>query len=257
MTAVERLYILLCGYEVIPKSVSTLGHGQNFMICAPICVYVLKTSSGWIMLDTGLDPFYISNQKNRAKYFYDYGVTPPIIRKGHDLEGLLAQIGIGLDDISQVVISHLHYDHSGYIKKLPNAVIHMQEAEYTYAMECKEYGYFTEDFASDDISWCSHNGDWSLCPGLDLLATCGHTPGHQSAIVTLPWSGKKILTFDAGDLRENFTNEMLPGVTYDAEAALASIQRINTLAQRFNAELILFHDPQEIQKLPLVPNFLA
>jgi hypothetical protein len=43
MTSIRRLYILLCGYEVIPKTISTRDKGGRFILSQPICAYLLDT----------------------------------------------------------------------------------------------------------------------------------------------------------------------------------------------------------------------
>ena len=56
MTSVRKLYVLLCGYEILPKTVSTKDRGADFILSEPISVYLLDTESGWIMIDAGVDP---------------------------------------------------------------------------------------------------------------------------------------------------------------------------------------------------------
>ncbi|MBS1089920.1 N-acyl homoserine lactonase family protein [Gluconobacter wancherniae] len=253
--AVERLYVILCGYEVVPKSICVAGGNPNFMLCVPICTYLLKTSLGWVLLDTGFDPRHIAADQDRNRNFDAHGVTPPIIRAGHDLADQLASLGLSRSDIEHVVISHLHYDHSGYIKHLPDAIVHVQKSEYEHAMSCDTFGYMRADYDSDAVRWQFHMGDWSLVDGLDFIATPGHTPGHQSAIVTLAQSGSFILTFDAGDLMENFAREVPPGSAFDTQLALQSIWRIRRLADEGKMQLMLFHDPEQIQQIRLLPAF--
>jgi N-acyl homoserine lactone hydrolase len=92
-------------------------------------------------------------------------------------------------------------------------------------------------------------------PGLTLLSTPGHTPGHQSAVVELPRSGTCVLPFDAGDLQENFDLEILPGESVDDVAAMASILRLKAVTAQSAGRMILFHDPVAIQQLRLAPEF--
>ena len=89
--------------------------------------------------------------------------------------------------------------------------------------------------------------------GLEGLLTAGHTPGHQSFAVELPHGGSKILTCDAGDLWENFAEEIAPGETAAPDEALPSIRRLKRIAAERRAELILLHDPNLVQTLRLAP----
>lgn len=105
------------------------------------------------------------------------------------------------------------------------------------------------------MDWQLLDGDRELMPGLTLLSTPGHTPGHQSAVVTLPSGAAYALVFDAGDLSENFALEILPGSTTEDAEALASIRRLKRMAAETGAELFLFHDPVFIQRAKLAPEY--
>jgi N-acyl homoserine lactone hydrolase len=87
-----------------------------------------------------------------------------------------------------------------------------------------------------------------------LIDTHGHTRGHQSALVELPETGTIVLPFDAGDLQENFDEEIVPGETCDEEAALKAIRRLKAIEAERQATLLLFHDPVAIQKMRLAPD---
>jgi N-acyl homoserine lactone hydrolase len=116
--------------------------------------------------------------------------------------------------------------------------------------------YFRDEYDDPRLQWDLHEGDWEAQPGLRLIDTRGHTQGHQSAIVDLPESGTLVLPFDAGDLQENFDEELLPGESCDDAAALQAIRRINSLV-RGGAQKLLFHDPVAIQRMKLCPDFYA
>ena len=49
MTSVRRLFVLLCGFEIIPKTVSTRDIGARFIISVPITAYLLDTVNGWVL----------------------------------------------------------------------------------------------------------------------------------------------------------------------------------------------------------------
>ena len=65
----------------------------------------------------------------------------------------------------------------------------------------------------------------------------------------------KVLTADAGDLWENFEDEVIPGESCDDVAALASIRKLKAIARERAGELILLHDPVRVQTLRLAPEF--
>jgi N-acyl homoserine lactone hydrolase len=256
MTRVRRLFVLLCGYEVIPKTVSTRGRGAEFILSEPISAYLLDTEDGWVLLDTGFDPAHIKGAEGRERYFYSHGMTPPVILARHEPLAQLAGLGLTPDDIGHVILSHLHFDHAGCVKYFPKARVSIQRREYEARFSHGvTKGYIHEDYDSPAMDWRLVDGDWEVMPGLTMIDTRGHTEGHMSAVVTLPNTGVVVLPFDAGDLQENFDEEILPGSTVDAPAALVAIRRIKRILAETGGQMILFHDPVAIQATRLAPAF--
>lgn len=255
-TDIRRLFVLLCGYEVLPKTISTRDRGADFIMSEPICAYLLDTAQGWVLLDTGFDAAHIRTAQGRETYFYRYGISPPVILPQHEILQQLAALGLTPDDIAQVIVTHLHFDHVGNLKYFPKARVSIQkrefEARYNRGVEdC----YIRADFDLPAMDWRLVEGDWQVMPGLAMLDTRGHTEGHQSAVVVLPKTGVVVLPFDVGDLQENFTDEVLPGCSVDDAAALAAIRRLKAIVAENNATMILFHDPVAIQQTRLAPAF--
>ncbi|WP_157218598.1 N-acyl homoserine lactonase family protein [Flavisphingomonas formosensis] len=254
-TAVRRLHVLLCGYEILPKTVSTRDRGGRFILAEPVCAYLLDTDRGWVLLDTGVDPGYSNDPLLRETLFLANGWSPPVVRPAHLLEAQLETIGVTCTDIGHVILSHLHYDHCAGLARFAHARISIQRSEYAWGFGgAPGAGYLLRDYGAPRLDWDLHDGDWEAMPGLALLDTRGHTAGHQSAMIDLP-SGKAILLpFDAGDLAENFETEVLPGECHDEAAALAAIRRLNALRTEHDAEMLLFHDPVAIQAMRLAPD---
>lgn len=255
-TSIRRLFVLLCGFEILPKTVSTRGLGERFILSEPVCAYLLDTQSGWVLLDAGLHPANARDSERMHDKFLRHGMAPPVIRDTHLMETQLAAIGIGFADISHVILSHLHYDHAGYLHRLTHARISVQRREHRHAFAADPgMAYFRDEYDLPGLQWDLRDGDWDAQPGLSLIDTRGHTQGHQSAVVTLPVSGSMILPFDAGDLQENFDTEILPGESCDDAAALAAIKRIKALCADQAGQILLFHDPVAIQTTRLCPDF--
>ena len=253
-TSVRRLFVLLCGFEILPKTISTRGRGGRFILSEPVCAYLLDTASGWVLLDAGMNP---DNGRDRARMqekFWRLGMTAPVIRDGHLLERQFAELGVGFGDVRHVILSHLHYDHCGCLRQFSHARISVQRREYAHAFGADiGMAYFRDEYDDPRLQWDLRDGDWEAQPGLRLIDTRGHTEGHQSAIVELPESGTLVLPFDAGDLQENFDEEILPGECCDDEAALAAILRLKALESEHRATRLLFHDPVAIQGMRLAP----
>jgi N-acyl homoserine lactone hydrolase len=258
MTDVRKLYIFLCGYEIIRKSACTRGLGDNFILAVPICAYLLDTAQGLVMFDTGLDSARLADDAHaRALFKNDRFPAPPIVLPEHELLPQLAAIGVAPDDVSQVILSHTHVDHVGYLRHFRRARVVIQRVEHAAAFSDEDRGrFYFSDLASPDIDWHLTDGDCEIMPGLDVVLTGGHRPGHQSLVVQLPESGTKVLTADVADLRENFDKEIL-GSAIDDVAALASIRRLNAIVASTGAELVPFHDPDFVHTARLAPLFYA
>ncbi len=134
-----------------------------------------------VMVDTGFDP---------ALPAREVGVEwlPPQL---NPLDQLSAQ-GIWPDDISDVVLTHLHSDHAtGLLDRetgkslFPNAGIHVQRLALQHAQESLAKGpqHFLDRVL---VEWLVshprlevHEERWQLCEELRAIHTGGHTPGHQ------------------------------------------------------------------------------
>jgi len=253
-TRVSRLFVLLCGYEILPKTVSTRDRGGRFILSEPVCVYLLDTTAGWVLLDAGMNPANGRDPTRMQERFWRHGRTAPVVRDAHLLERQLTAIGVGFADIGHVILSHLHYDHAGCLNRLLHARVSVQRREHDHAFGANPgMAYFRDEYADPRLRWDLHDGDWEALPGLRLLDTRGHTHGHQSALVDLPESGTLILPFDAADLRENLDQEILPGESCDDPAALGAIRRLKAC----RGTTLLFHDPVEIQSMKLAPECYA
>jgi N-acyl homoserine lactone hydrolase len=253
-TDVRRLFVLLCGYEILPKSISTRDRGRRFILSEPVCAYLLDTASGWVLLDAGLNPANGRDHSRIQERFWRHGMTAPIVRDLHLLDRQLAELGVSYDAIGHVILSHLHYDHCGYLRHFPHARISIQRREHEHAFGSEPgMAYFRDEYDDPRLQWDLRDGDWEAMPGLSLLDTRGHTQGHQSALVQLPETGTIVLPFDAADLQENWDEAVLPGECCDDDAARSAIERLKSIAAQARATILLFHDPVAIQAIRLAP----
>jgi N-acyl homoserine lactone hydrolase len=254
-TNVRRLFVLLCGYEILPKSVSTRDLGRRFILSEPVCVYLLDTSMGWVLLDAGLNADNANEPTRMQERFLQHRMSPPVVRSMHALDTQLAALGLAYTDINHVILSHLHYDHCGDLRHFCHARISVQRREHTHAFGPEPgMAYFRDEYNDPRLQWDLHDGDWQAMPGLRLIDTRGHTEGHQSAIVDLPQTGTVVLPFDAADLQENLDSAVLPGECCDDAAAHDAILRLKEIAAASHATILLFHDPVAIQTMKLAPD---
>lgn len=251
------MYPCLCGFEFITKTISTKNLGGRFYLSEPVSCYLLDTSEGYVLFDTGFNRDIITNPELEKKYFTSRGWIPtPVSDEQHDLGVQLASVGVKYDDIKYIVISHLHADHTGNIAKCKNAEVYIQKDEYDFGFApTTPPPWFDIDYKVEGINWHIVDGDFQLMEGIEVINTKGHTPGHQSMIVTLPNSGAMILTADAGDLKENYEDEIPCGENIGDDFAIASIRRLKDEVAKRNGVLFLGHDIDWVKKIKLIPEY--
>ncbi|MBB5752440.1 N-acyl homoserine lactonase family protein [Prosthecomicrobium pneumaticum] len=256
MTDVRKLFILLCGYEVIRKSACIRGDDRRIVLAVPICAYLIETAKGYVLFDTGLDSAPLADPVEAVRLFRnDSFPAPPVVLPEHELLPQLARLGVAPDDIGTVLLSHAHGDHTGHLRHFRRARVVIQKMEHEAAFsEAGRQARSFAEIAGPEIDWHIVEGDHSVMPGLDLVLTRGHRPGHQSAVVRLPNSGVKILTGDVVDLLENFDREIL-GSSMDDAAAMASLRRLKAIAAETGGELVPLHDPGFVARAKLAPDF--
>jgi len=101
------------------------------------------------------------------------------------------------------------------------------------------------------------DGDIELRPGLGLIETSGHVPGHQSVVVRLPKTGAILLTVDAVPFAEGFTRDAPDdGSNPDAAAIRASTIKLLDRVEREHIGLVIFgHDTGQWETLKKAPAF--
>ena len=172
---------------------------------------------------------------------FDTGVSPravPGLMRNDPLarfteEDLLVHrldaLGLETDNIDMVVMSHLHYDHAGGAHLFPKSELVVQKDEYAYAhypASFFEPFYYKKNFDLPGYRWRLLDGDTELAPGLTVLRTDGHTPGHQSLLVQLPRSrGRSSSPAMPATGMEHVERERVPGVVWNPTLALHSIKR--------------------------------
>jgi len=114
------------------------------------------------------------------------------------IESSLARAGFVPDDVTRVVLTHLHFDHAGATTKLddsgrpvprfPNARHYVQQKEWDAAVTPNRRtraSYVDDDFLPIQGAGLLEliDGDVELVPGIELKLTGGHTPGHQIVLL--------------------------------------------------------------------------
>ena len=171
----------------------------------------------------------------------------------------LAVLGIAAESITDVVLTHLHYDHAGNLNKLPAARFHVQDAEMDYATgRCMchlplRHAYAVEDVVelvrkvyADRVVF--HAGDAQLAPGVELRLIGGHTRGMQSVRVRTA-RGWVVIASDASHFYENFEHARPFPIVYNVADMLSGHRTLLAMADS-PAHVIPGHDPQVLARYP-------
>jgi N-acyl homoserine lactone hydrolase len=237
--AVKSLHPLQNGFIGAQRSLLFYGEFSGETTRIPISAYLIRTSDGNVLFDTGLSPRALPGLRR----------SDPLARfhEADLLVNRLDALGLRTDDVSLVVLSHLHYDHAGGAELFPRSELIVQNDEYSYAHYPASFFapfYYRKNFELPGYRWRLLDGDTELAPGLTVLRSDGHTPGHQSLMVELPQTGPVILTGDACYWREHLDQERVPGVVWNPTLALHSIKRLKTLARLTGSRIFPGHDPE-------------
>lgn len=170
-------------------------------------------------------------------------------------------LGYGLQDIQDVVVTHLHYDHAGNLDEFPNASIWVQEREVQFATgKCMCDPRLNHFFATDDISRLIKrlyqgnvlfiNGEHSLRDGIELHCVGGHTDGLQVVRVHTV-KGWVVLASDAAHYYENLTLKNPFPAVFSMDDMLAGYEKLADLADG-EANIVPGHDPMVCERFPAV-----
>ncbi len=225
---------------------------RNRIPLALRCLLV-ETPDALVVVETGL------GNKENERFREIYGVdNAPSEGSGHPdrLVELVAEAGFSADDVSVVVNTHLHFDHAGgntyrdaegrVRLAFPNAEYVVQKAEWDWAHRVNERtqaSYLPDNFepvaAAGRFRFVEGAAD--VLPGISVLPTPGHCPGHQSVLVR---SGGETACFLA-DVVPTMAHLPLPWIMgYDVEP-LVTLESKRALLRRAAEErwlLVSTHD---------------
>ena len=227
---VKRLYLM------------QVGSVPEYQI--PIVCYLVQTGDGKnILIDSGLPEIMPEGESE--------------FENGQDVIEQLSSIGLNQDDIDTVISTHYDGDHAGRHAAFTQAQYVVQRVHHLDAAS-------NPRFAANRPQWDQPmerirlvDGDTELLPGLDLIETSGHVPGHQSVLVRLPKTGAILLTVDAVPFGAGFTRDVQDnGSNPDAEAIRASTIKLLDLVEREHIGLVIFgHDTEQWKTLKKAPEF--
>lgn len=240
-----RMLTLPCGGEYTLKSLFdpwSPDCGEEMFL--PYTFWAIEHERGWVLIDCGCHP--------------DLGRAPELrlgpqaemsdVRVGpdDDVVSRLASIGVDVGAVTDVIATHLHYDHCGGLELLPDATVHVQAAELEFAANPPVYqqpAYVSADWEGV-TRWAVHDGEHDLFgdASIVLVPTPGHTPGHMSVIAQLPDS-TVICVVDAAYHPGKMADRRLPGYLWNPDAIVASWERLEQIQAETGGTYVFSHYP--------------
>ncbi|WP_327002603.1 MBL fold metallo-hydrolase [Dactylosporangium sp. NBC_01737] len=143
----------------------------------PVGTFLIRTGERVLLVDAG------------------YGPQAPASVSGTRLMDNLASASVGPQDVTDVVLTHLHMDHIGWsavdgVATFPNAVYRCHTADWRYFVETSG----TQDARYREVAaatlapiadrFTTWSGDETLAPGVDAVVAAGHTPGCTTVVLS-------------------------------------------------------------------------
>src|SRR5450759_4442902 len=238
-TTPQRLYLMQLSTTTIP-----LATGQTLAMSSG-CYLVQMSDGKNILIDSGLPTDYTPPPG-----------TPPPENEKNVLEHL-ADLGLRPEDIDLLICTHFDVDHAGYHDAFTKVELIVQREHYELARS--GHARFAAARAHWDhpaLRYRLVDGDTELLPGLTLIETSGHAPGHQSVLLRLPRTGNVLLAIDAIVLQSLFTPEREAWPIENEAQLRASTQKLLDLVMREHVALVVFgHDGNQWQTLKKAPAY--
>lgn len=217
----------------------------------PVPFYLLRHSEGTVVVDGG-NPLAVAQDARRH-----WGGLADVfeVNMGEEQHCVpqLQQLGVEPGEVTHVVQTHLHIDHTGALGHFPSAtvLVHARELDAARAVTRPIVsGYRPQDYESPDIRWQQVEGEFDVFDdsSIVLLETPGHSAGHMSVLVALDQTGPVLLTADATDNRAQWEGRAPLRGLFSPELASQSCERLRALARDTGAMVVFGHDPRDWAK---------
>ena len=163
----------------------------------------------------------------------------PLIHEG------LARLGLTTSDVTDVLLTHMHWDHVSNFTMFENAVTWVGEDELSWAADQPAGTKFIPDLHVQELLRRTERVErvrpgQEILPGIHAVASAGHTPHHLAFFTDQ--AGQPLIF--AGDSVKNVHELATSHVdsTMDGEASLRTIDRLRSLMRDTAGLLLPGHD---------------
>jgi len=169
--------------------------------------------------------------------------------------------GVKPEEITDVIVTHAHWDHADGADLFPKATIWLQKEEYRYyTTEAWEPGGKSGGVTKDDVAFFvkAHDsgrlkladGDQEILPGIRVYIGGRHTFASQYVAVAAK-PGPVVIASDNVYLYENLDKHLPIAQTFDEKSNLAAQDKMRTLVRDVRY-IVPGHDPEVMTRFPKV-----
>ena len=194
-------------------------------------VWAIKSQNGeTIVVDTGASPAQGAARKVP-------GYVSPI--------EVLARVGISGNNVTKVIITHMHWDHvggmDGFLQAYPKATFYVQRREFDFCVknpvsQRKPIAILFDPLANKIVGDMERSerlvivdGDYNLAPGVDLILAPGHTLGLQVVRVNTA-KGPTVVGSDCAHVFRGYREDNPSVFIMDMPAWIQSFDKVKSKA---------------------------
>lgn len=250
---IERRDVRLAGL----RTWSAVVLRRNATFRAPVPAFLVEhPGAGLVLVDTGLHPACAHGDQNLGAFGR---VVEIRMEPEQAVSARLRKLGHAPEDVSVVVMTHLHNDHASAVAEFPDATFVVDGAEWEAACAPRSWlrGYVPRQFdhafdwraldldatAVDSFATFSRALDLFGDGSVRLLSTPGHTPGHLSVVLRLA-DREALLTADAAYTMRTLAGEARPFLADDEHVFRRTLGEIRRFVEQSPGLVVIpGHDP--------------
>lgn len=237
--------------EIFSQDTTYTGQSKEFADA----FYVISHPKGNLMWDAGLPEGLVGLPEPFTSPDGAFTVS-----RNDSVTNQLASIGMKVDDIDFIALSHTHFDHTGHANVFAGSTWLVQQAEYDFitSEETQKNNADNYNAIKELQNTKKFSGDFDVFGdgSVVIKSMPGHTPGHQVLYLDMPEHGPLLLSGDLYHFYENREHKRVPSFNFDVDQTKASMAAFEAFAEEKGAKVYIQHAKGDFEKLPKAPNFL-